>query len=298
VVCKQFPEFASDHLVILGEKELTSIVSMRLTYLLALAFGPVSILAELNAYEILVFYDMYRVDYEKDNTNFKIAKGCKDCNFEKFVIHIDRLGLTLGVDGRFSDLMNPTLDDVEGWEGRDDLVYDAKKLLGGLWRDEDAKARPGHAIVIERLVGHMSSLRSSGDSDRLSRIVTAMQTAQLSRRSLQAKAMIDYINGRLKNNRVGSAKTQSISWTGGTFDEFDSMATIEGVQTTKRGAMRSEIIAIAKSINDNKLESSLKRDLGMGSSRSLQKREFGEGLAIMALQRGIDSLSMPARKKC
>jgi hypothetical protein len=271
---------------------------MKLVYLLALAFGPVFILAELNAYEILMFYDMYRVDYEKDNTNFKVAKGCNDCNFEKFVIHIDRLGFTTGVDGRFGDLMNPSLDDVEGWEGRNDLVYDAKKLLGGLWRDEDTKARPGHAIVIERLVGHMSSLRSSGDSDRLSRIVIGMQAAQLSRRSGQAKAMLDYINTRLSKNRVGSAKTQSISWTGGTFDEFDSMATIEGVQTTKRGAMRTEIIAIAKSINNNNLESSFKRDIGMRSSHSLQKREFGEGLAIMALQRGIDSLSLPARGKC
>ena len=62
--------------------------------------------------------------------------------------------------------------------------------------------------------------------------------------------------------------------------------------------MRTEIVAIAKSINNNNLESSLKRDIGMGSGRSIQKREFGEGLAIMALQRGIDSLSMPARKKC
>ena len=95
---------------------------------------------------------------------------CKDCNFEKFVIYIDRLGLTSNVDGLFPDLMNPTLDDVEGWEGRNDLVYDAKKLLGGLWRDEDTASRPGHAVVIERLVGHMSSLRASGDSERLSRM--------------------------------------------------------------------------------------------------------------------------------
>ncbi|KAH7400547.1 hypothetical protein DE146DRAFT_781054 [Phaeosphaeria sp. MPI-PUGE-AT-0046c] len=269
-----------------------------LVCLLALAFGPVSVLAELNAYEILMFYDMYRVDYGKDNTNFKIAKGCEDCNFEDFAIHIDRLGITSEVNGRFSDLKNPTLDEVEGWDGRNELVYDAKKLLGGLWRDEDTKSRPGHAIVIERLVNHMSSLRSSGDSDRLSRIVTGMQAAQLSRRSMQAKAMIDYINGRLSKSRLGSAKTQSISWTGGTFDEFDSMATLEGVQTTKRGAMRTELVAIAKSINNNKLESSSKRDVGIGSGRSLQKREFGEGLAIMALQRGIDTLSMPARKNC
>jgi hypothetical protein len=125
-----------------------------------------------------------------------------------------------------------------------------------------------------------------------------MQAAQLSRRSLQAKAMLDYINGRLSKARVGSAKTQSISWQGGDFDEFDAIATIEGVQSTKRGVMRAEIVAIAKSINNNDLESSLKRDIGMGSGRSIQKREFGEGLAIMALQRGIDSLSMPARKKC
>jgi hypothetical protein len=241
VVYKQFPRFASDHRLVLEEKELTSTANMKLLHLLALAFGPILVLAELNAYEILMFYDMYRVDYEKDNTNFKVAKGCDNCNFEKFVIHIDRLGLTTGVDGRFGDLLNPTLDDVENWEGRNDLVYDAKKLLGGLWRDEDTKTRPGHAVVIERLVGHMTSLRSSGDSDRLSRIVTGMQAAQLSRRSGQAKAMIDYINTRLSKNRVGSAKTQSIYWTGGTFDEFDSMATIEGVQTTKPCARKSSL---------------------------------------------------------
>jgi hypothetical protein len=292
------PSVASDYLVNLDKKTQTSSIDMKLLYLFVLAFGPIFVLAELNAYEILMFFDMYRVDYEKDNSNFKVAKGCKDCNFEDFVIHIDRLGMASNLDGRFGDLMNPSLDDVEGWEQRDDLVYDAKKLLGGLWRDEDTKSRPGHAIVIERLVDYMSSLRSSGDSERLSRIVTGMQAAQLSRRSLQAKAMLDYINGRLSKARVGSAKTQSISWQGGDFDEFDAIATIEGVQTTKRGVMRTEIVAIAKSINNNDLESSLKRDIGMGSGRSIQKREFGEGLAIMALQRGIDSLSMPARKKC
>lgn len=268
---------------------------MRLTFVLALAFSPAPILASLNAYEILMFFDMYRADYDKSATDVKIAKGCKDCNFEEFVLHIDRLNLLSSVEGRIADQMNPEIDEIEGWETSDSLVYDAKKLLGGLWRDEDGSSRPGHPTVIERLVDRMAKVREGGDPSRLGKITEAMEYAHYSRRSAQAKDMLSFINGRLSKERLGSAKTQTIDFIGGGFEEFDSVATIESVQKTKRSAMRNEIVAIAKDINSGNVDTNSKRNL---EASHLQKRAFGDGMAVMSLQRGLDSLRMPARKKC
>ncbi|KAF9876153.1 hypothetical protein CkaCkLH20_06599 [Colletotrichum karsti] len=269
---------------------------MRLPTFLLLALAPLPLLAELNAYEILMFFDMYRSDYDQSGSDCKIAKACKDCNFEEFVLHIDRLKTLTGVSGRISDMMNPDIGEIEGWGERDDLVYDAKKLLGGLWRDEDDDARPGHPTVIERLVDRMTVLRETAEPSRLGKITTAMEYAHYSRRRAQADDMVTFVNGRLSSKRLGTSKTQTISFLGGQFDEFDSQATIESVQKTKRGAMRDEIVAIARDINSGSVSSTSKRDL-RGLSH-LSKRDFGEGMAVMSLQRGLDTLRMPARKKC
>ncbi|WQF85631.1 hypothetical protein CDEST_10645 [Colletotrichum destructivum] len=272
---------------------------MRLPTFLLLALAPLPLLADLNAYEILMFFDMYRSDYDQNGSDCKIAKGCKDCDFEGFILHIDRLKTLSGVSGRISDMMNPGLSEIEEWRERNDLVYDAKKLLGGLWRDGDDSARPGHPTVIERLVDRMTVLRETAEPSRLGKITAAMEYAHYSRRRAQADDMVTFINGRLSSKRLGSSKTQTISFLGGQFAEFDSQATIESVQLTKRGAMRDEIVAIARDINSGSVSSisaSKRRDLE--GLHQLSKREFGDGMVVMSLQRGLDTLKMPARKKC
>ncbi|KAL0935698.1 uncharacterized protein CTRU02_210289 [Colletotrichum truncatum] len=270
---------------------------MKLHLYLALGLAPVPILANLNAYEILMFYDMYRSDYEKDSSSVKIAKGCKDCDFEQFVIHIDRLNIFSDIDGGFVDPKNPGLDEIEGWGDSDELVYDAKKLLGGLWRDEDNSSRPGHPTVIERLVDRMTELRKDGDPARLEQITGAMEYAHYSRRSSQAKDLLAYVDGRLSKERLGKGKTRSVGYFGGVFDEFDSTATIESVQQTKRAAMRKEIVAIGRDINSGSVSTSSNSKRSLANNQLL-KRAFGDGMTVMSLQRGLDTLRMPSRRKC
>ncbi|KAM0335265.1 hypothetical protein ACHAQA_000309 [Verticillium albo-atrum] len=263
---------------------------------LLLALAPLPLLAELNAYEMLMFYDMYRSDYDQNGKDCKIAKSCKDCNFEKFILHIDRLGSLSGVSGRFANLENPSLDEIEGWGDRDDFVYDAKMLLGGLWRDEDSNARPGHPTVIERLVDRMSVLRETAEPARLGVITGAMEYAHYSRRMAQADDLTQYVGDRLTSKRLGKAATQTISFQGGQFEEFDSTKTVENVQKTKQNAMRDELKAIARDMNSGSVTLS-KREVD-GEMRLFKRDFFGEGMAVMSLQRGLDTLRMPARRKC
>ncbi|KAJ3467836.1 hypothetical protein MRS44_005400 [Fusarium solani] len=274
---------------------------MKAHALLVLALAPMPLLAELNAYEILMFYDMYRSDYEQNGANCKIAKGCKDCDFEQFILHLDRLNIVDSVSGHFSDLKNPTMDEIGGWETGEEYVYDAKRLLGGLWRSEDTESRPGHPTVIERLVDRMSEVRKDGEPSRLAQITEAMEVAHLSRRSSQANDLLSFVDGRLTSARLGKAKTHSIPFfQGGEFEEFDSVATIESVQRTKRTAMLKEIVAIAKDINSGDVSSSSlkKRGLDWERENQLVQRAFGEGMTVMSLQRGLDTMRMPGRRKC
>ncbi|KAM0325564.1 hypothetical protein ACHAQA_007551 [Verticillium albo-atrum] len=274
---------------------------MKFTSLLLMGFAPLPILAlDVNAYEILMFYDMYRADHEQNGSKRQIAKACDDCDFQEFVVHLDRLNAATNFQASFADIKSPHADEILDWEHAGTFVYDAKKLLGGLWRDEDSSSRPGHPTVIERLVDRTNQIRLTAEPGRMDRLVETMEIASLSRRKAQAKDLINFVDGRLKAERLGNVKTQSIGFfEGGEFDEFDSSATIESVQRTKKAAMRKEIISIAKDINSG----NVKRKRGISDSQfeaesTIVKRAFGDSMAVMSLQRGLDSFRQPVRRKC
>ncbi|KAH8178370.1 hypothetical protein LIA77_03452 [Sarocladium implicatum] len=270
---------------------------MKLFAFLIVALAPLPLMAELNGYEILMFFDMYRSDYEQNGSKSRIANGCNDCGLSQFLRHIDRFNTFNPDSVNMDNTKDPEVGDVLDWELNADFVYDAKKLLGRLWRDQDNKSRPGHPTVIERLVDRLEEMRQSGDPARLEHILDSMEWAHLSRRKSQSKEMLEYIRDRLVRARLTQPKTKSISFIQGNFDEFDSEATIRSVQLTKRSALRKELVDIAKEINSGSLsKSGTKRDLDVRNQ--LKKRDAGDDMAIASLQRGIDGLKMPPRKKC
>ncbi|OHW90923.1 hypothetical protein CSPAE12_10464 [Colletotrichum incanum] len=104
--------------------------------------------------------------------------------------------------------------------------------------------------------------------------------------------------GRLSRKRLGSSKTQTTSFLGNQFAEFYSQATNDSVQKTKWGATRDEIVAIARDINSGSVFTTTSKRRDPGGSHSFSKRDFGDGMAVMSSQRGLDTLKMPARKEC
>ncbi|PGH16180.1 hypothetical protein AJ79_01947 [Helicocarpus griseus UAMH5409] len=140
----------------------------------------------------------------------------------------------------------------------------------------------------------MTVLRETAEPNRLGQITTAMEYAHYSRRRAQAEDMVTFINGRLSSKRLGASKTQTISFLRGQFDEFDSQATTESVQQTKRGAMRGEIVAIARDINSSSVSTTSKRDLK--GLNHISKWDFGDGMAVISLQRGLGHIEDSLRK--
>ncbi|KAH6656190.1 hypothetical protein F5X68DRAFT_280039 [Plectosphaerella plurivora] len=270
---------------------------MRLFSLLLLAVAPLPLLAiDVNATKILMFFNIYRADYEQNGSKCQIAKACDDYDFEQFILYIDRLNSISELYAQVDDLFNPDLSEIGDWESASEFVYDAKKLLRGLWQDGDAKTRPGHITVIERLVDRTTEVRLSAEPARIEQITEAIAFTSLSRRKAQAKDLISHISGRLNSARLGEVKTQTISfYQSGAFDEIDSLATIKSVQRTKKAAMRKEIVAIARDINGGNVKRAL---IGRDSENPFVKRALSGGMAVMSLQRGLDSFRQPARRKC
>ncbi|KAF4980847.1 hypothetical protein FZEAL_3245 [Fusarium zealandicum] len=270
---------------------------MKIQSLLFLGLAPLPLLAQLNAYEILMFYDMYRSDYDTFGEKAMIARGCKDCEFDQFIEHIDRMGSVSTKFGAITGMKDPDLEDIIGWDSAETFIYDPKKLLGGLWTMTDSSgSRMGHPTVVERLVDRMSEVRREAEPARMESILEIMEISHLSRRKSQAKDLLSFVNSRLSSARLGTAKTQSIPFfQEGEFDEFDSTATIESVQRTKRPTMRETIVDLAKDINSGSVS---KRSVHWEGEGVLVKRAFGDGMIVMSLQRGLDALRIPVKRKC
>lgn len=262
---------------------------MRVFYLAWLAaLCPVQILASLNAFEMLMFYEMYRADWEKNGRSAQIGKTCEDCDFEEFIAFIDRLNQGGSIGSDIMDPMNPEIYEIDSWDDGEFFVYDGQKLLGGLWTPSDDDSRPGHPSIIERLAERTQALREDGDPARLGKITAAMEAAHYRRRHAQAEELIFFVNDRLRSSRTGEVKKRRVHYTGGEFEEIDSLATIEAQSRTRRPAIRRELAAFVQELHESD-EPRL---------RLAKRAVLGGGLSVMSLQRSMNTLREPRKGNC